>query len=160
MKEQLTAQEINPETCFVPGTHKGKGRRISVAPGKTAARYLHYGRITLDAADAPLNFNNNDHETGLVCLNGAAKVSTAGQTFSLSRYDALYVPRDSQIEVKANADDGCDLAEVSAPVAKRYPVQFVSYSDVRQNPKLHLIAGEPPSAASMLPAIEKCSPVK
>ena len=47
--------------------------------------------------------------------------------------------------LKSNAPDGCDLAEVSAPVAKRYPVKFVSYKEVRQNPKLHLIAGKPPA---------------
>jgi hypothetical protein len=40
--EQLTAQEIKPETCFVPSTHKGKSRRIAVAPGKIAAHVLHY----------------------------------------------------------------------------------------------------------------------
>jgi 5-deoxy-glucuronate isomerase len=106
---------------------------------------LHYGRIKLDAGDAPLNFNNEDHETGLICLNGAASVSTAGQTFNLSRYDALYIPRDSAIEVQAEGDDGCDLAELSAPVAKRYPLQFVAFKDVRQDPKLHFIAGKPPT---------------
>jgi 5-deoxy-glucuronate isomerase len=149
MAEELTQHEITPETCFVPGTHKGKGRRTGVAPGKTAARFLHYGRITLDAGDAPLSFNNNEHETGLVCLNGAAKVSTEGETFQLSRYDALYVPRDSEIEVRASGEDGCDLAEISAPVAKRYPVQFVAFADVRQNPKLHIIAGQPPAERDM-----------
>jgi 5-deoxy-glucuronate isomerase len=54
------------------------------------------------------------------------------------------VPRDSAIEVKPGSS-GCDLAEVSAPVAKQYPVKFVSYKEVRQNPKLHLIAGKPPA---------------
>ena len=28
---------------------------------------------------------------------------------------------------------------------QRYPLQFVSFSDIRQNPKLHLIAGKPPA---------------
>ena len=37
------------------------------------------------------------------------------------------------------------MAEVSAPVAKKYPVQFVSYKDVRANPKLHIIAGKQPA---------------
>jgi 5-deoxy-glucuronate isomerase len=145
MGEEITTAEITRETCFVPATHKGKGRRNAVAPGATAARYLHYGRITLDANDAPLSFNNNDHEIGLICLNGAAKVSTGGQTFQLTQYDALYVPRDSQIEVEANGDVGCDFAEISAPVAKRYPLQFVAFADVRKNPRLHVKAGQPPS---------------
>src|SRR5438034_9621971 len=113
MNKEVTLQSITPETCFVPETHQGKGRRTAVAPGATAARYLHYGRITLDADDAPITFNNNDHETGLICLQGTATVVTEQQTFDLNRYDALYVPRDSQIEVKAKGSEGCDLAEVS-----------------------------------------------
>ncbi len=63
MTEELTFAEIKPETCFVPQTHKGKGRNISVRPSVTAARYLHYGRIILDVDDAALKFENGDHET-------------------------------------------------------------------------------------------------
>ena len=135
---------ITPETCFVPKTHEGKGRRTAVAPGATAARYLHYGRITLAAGDEPLKFNSNDHEIGLICLKGNATVTAGGERFSLDQYDAVYVSRDSEIEVGPGAN-GCDLAEVSAPVEKRYPTKFVSYKEVRQNPKLHLIAGKPPA---------------
>jgi 5-deoxy-glucuronate isomerase len=145
MSEELTPNEINPETCFVAGTHKGKGRRISVMPGKTAARYLHYGRITLDAGDAALSFNSQEHETGLICLKGRARISTEGETFEFSQYDALYIPRDSEIEIQPQGDEGCDFAEISAPVDRRYPLQFVAFKDVRENPKLHVIAGEPPS---------------
>lgn len=149
MSKEVMTHEITKETCYVPATHKGKGRRTAVAPGQTAARYLHYGRITLDATDEALSFDNGEYETGLVCLKGAAEVSTAGQTFHLKQYDALYVPRDSRIEVKPEGPEGCDLAELSAPVEGRYPVQFVSYAEVRENPKLHLIAGQPPAQRDM-----------
>src|ERR1044071_2601982 len=145
MTEQIAQNPITPETCFVPKTHEGKGRRTAVAPGATAARYLHYGRITLAAGDAPIAFNSNDHEIGLICLKGNATVTTNGEKSSLAQYDAVYVSRDSEIEVEASGPDGCDLAEVSAPVEKRYPVKFGSYKEVRQNPKLHLIAGKPPA---------------
>jgi len=143
MDQEVVQNPITPETCFVPKTHEGKGRRTAVAPGATAARYLHYGRITIAAGDAPIKFSSKDHEVGLINLNGNATVKTEGETFELDRYDAVYVPRDSEIEI--DAPEGCDLAEVSAPVAKRYPVKFVSYKEVRQNPKLHLIAGKPPA---------------
>lgn len=145
MSEELRQNAITPETCFVPRTHEGKGRRTAVAPGATAARYLHYGRITLGAQDAPIKFNSEDHEIGLICLKGKATVAAAGETFHLDQYDAVYVSRDVEIEVRADGDEGCDLAEVSAPVAHRYPTKFVSYKEVRQNPKLHLIAGKPPA---------------
>ena len=143
MDQEVIQNPITPETCFVPRTHEGKGRRTAVAPGTTAARYLHYGRITLAAGDAPINFNSNDHEIGLIGLNGKATAKIEGETFELDRYDAIYIPRDSDVEVEA--PEGCDLAEVSAPVAKRYPLKFVSYKEVRENPKLHLIAGKPPA---------------
>lgn len=143
MDREVNQNPITAATCFVPKTHEGKGRRTAVAPGATAARYLHYGRITLAAGDPSLQFNSNDHEIGLICLNGKATVRAEGETFELDRYDAVYVPRDSEIEVSTTT--GCDLAEVSAPVAKRYPIKFVSYKEVRQNPKLHLIAGKPPA---------------
>ena len=143
MDQEVTQNPITAETCFVPKTHEGKGRRTAVAPGATAARFLHYGRITLSAGDPPLQFNSDDQEVGLICLNGKGTVRTEGETFDLDRYDAVYVPRDSEIEVSTTS--GCDLAEVSAPVAKRYPIKFVSYKEVRQNPKLHLIAGKPPA---------------
>lgn len=144
MSEELLLNEISQETCFVPDTDKSKGRNISVTPENTAARYLHYGRIILEAGDAPLSFDNNEHETGLICLKGKAKVKTNGETFVMSRYDALYVPRDSSLEIEAG-DEGCDLAEISAPVEQKYPLQHVIFTDVRQNPKLHFIAGQPPT---------------
>ncbi|HKP83547.1 MAG TPA: 5-deoxy-glucuronate isomerase [Pyrinomonadaceae bacterium] len=140
---EVTQNPITPETCFVPKTHEGKGRRTAVAPGATAARFLHYGRITLAAGDTPITFSSGEHEVGLICLNGKATVRANKETFTLEQYDAVYVPRDSEIEVGTN--DGCDLAEISAPVEKRYPLKFVSYKEVRQNPKLHLIAGKPPA---------------
>jgi 5-deoxy-glucuronate isomerase len=39
--------------------------------------------------------------------------------------------------------DGCDLAEIAAPVTKRHPVQFVAFEDVRRDPGLHFLAGGP-----------------
>jgi 5-deoxy-glucuronate isomerase len=145
MEQEIRQNPITPETCFVPKTHEGRGRRTAVAPGQTASRYLHYGRITLEAGDAAEEFASNDHETGLICLRGNATVTANGESFQLGQYDAVYIPRESTITVEANGEGGCDLAEVSAPVAKRYPLKFVSYKEVRQNPKLHLIAGNPPA---------------
>ncbi|MEK6336228.1 MAG: 5-deoxy-glucuronate isomerase [Acidobacteriota bacterium] len=144
MDEELKLNPISSETCFVSATNLGKGRRAAVVPGQTAARYLHYGRITIDAGEPPIVFENLEHETGLICLNGEAEVLTGGESFRLGRYDSIYVPRDSRIEVKPGAP-GCDLAEVSAPVSGKYPVRFVSYAEVRANPKLHIIAGKPPA---------------
>jgi 5-deoxy-glucuronate isomerase len=142
--DESTLRAITAETCFVPGTHKGKGRRVAVVPGATAARFLHYGRVTLDGDDAPLRFENGGNETAFVCLKGAAEVRIDGESFALELYDALYVPRDSSIAVHPSSD-GCDLAEIFAPVERRYPVRHVRFADVRKDPKLHTTAGSPPA---------------
>lgn len=143
MQQQPQLEKLSRETCVVKGTHKGTGRRNGISPATTATRNLSYGRITLTGGDAPLAFENGANETGLICLNGSGSVTTGGQTFSMNRYDALYIPRDSRIEV--STETGIDLAEISAPVENRYPLQFVSFSEIRNNPSLHFIAGAPPT---------------
>jgi 5-deoxy-glucuronate isomerase len=143
MQAQIKLEKIDPTTCVVKDTHKGKGRFITVKPGLTASRNLFYGRIILEPGDAPVAFANADHETGLICLNGSGNVTTGGQTFAMNRYDALYVPRDSQIQV--SSDSGFDLAEISSPVEKKYPLQLVQFEKIRQDPSLHFVAGSPPT---------------
>ena len=136
--------EIDPGRCVVRDTASRKGRTRHVTPETTASRFLYYGRIVLDAGDAPVRFANGDHETGLVCLKGGASVAAEGQSHTLARYDALYVPRDAQIEVTPG-DQGCDLAEMSAPVTKRHPLQYVSFQRLQGDPGLHFKAGGPAS---------------
>jgi 5-deoxy-glucuronate isomerase len=135
---------ITTDTCIVRNTASKKGRTTAVAPGTTASRHLHYGRIILDAGDPALRFETRERETGLVCLRGAADVRTEGQSFHVGRFDSLYVPRDASIEVTPGPE-GCDLAEIAAPVEKRYPLQFVAFSDVQKDPGLHFATGGPNS---------------
>ncbi len=143
MQTQIKLENIDQATCVVKGTNKQKGRTISVSPGTTASRNLFYGRIIIEAGDAPIAFATEGHETGLVCLNGSGMVTTGGQVFKMNRYDALYVPRDSKII--AASDGAFDLAEISSPVEKQYPLQFVSFADIREDPALHFTAGKPPT---------------
>jgi 5-deoxy-glucuronate isomerase len=137
----MTLQQIAKDTCIVRNTAGRKGRTLAVGPGANALRYLHYGRIVLDAGDAPVHFDTNELETGLVCLKGSATVRANGKAFTLGRLDSLYVPRDASIEVNAGTD-GCDLAEVAAPVGQQYPVQFVPFAKVKEDPALHFNAGK------------------
>jgi 5-deoxy-glucuronate isomerase len=140
----MTPHPLTPDTCIVRNTAAQKGRTRAVAPGATSARYLHYGRIILDGGDAPLQFDTLEMEVGLVCLRGAATVEAGDATHALQPYDAIYVPRDASITVTPGPQ-GCDLAELAAPVSKRHPVQFVSFQDVRNNAGLHFEAGGPGS---------------
>ncbi len=61
----------------------------------------------------------------MICLRGGAEVEVDGQRFAATPYDAVYAPRGSQVRVTPAAE-GCDFAEIAAPVEGTYPVQFVS----------------------------------
>jgi 5-deoxy-glucuronate isomerase len=136
---------IDPATCVVRATGSRSGRHISVTPGTTASRHLHYGRIVLGAGDAAITFDSGALETGFVCLAGKSSVDvrTADGTtssYGLDRYDALYIPRDASITVRPG-ENGCDLAEIAAPVENHYPLQHVRFADVQKDPALHFHAG-------------------
>jgi 5-deoxy-glucuronate isomerase len=118
------------------------GRRWFLSPGTTASRHLHYGRIKLGPQDSPVSFSTGGLETGLIALSGEASVDVEGTPYTLGPHDALYVPRDSRVRVSAGAQ-GCDLAEVAAPVERLHPVQFVSFKDVQKDAGLHFAAGGP-----------------
>ena len=140
----MTLQQIAKDTCIIRNTAGRKGRTAAVAPGTAASRYLHYGRIILDAGDPPLTFATNQMETGLIGLKGSALVKTRGESFAIGQYDSLYVPRDASIEITPGPG-GCDLAEVAAPVDRAYPVQYVPFKTVQADPGLHLTVGGPNS---------------
>jgi 5-deoxy-glucuronate isomerase len=141
MEDLMITDTLAAGTCVVRDTAAHKGRTRAVAPG-AAMQYLNYGRIILDAGDVAVRFATDDRETVLVCLRGAASVATADTRATLERYDSIYVPRDSHIEVLAGAA-GCDLAEISARVNRRHPVQVVRFADVQKDPTLHVAAGGP-----------------
>ena len=65
----MTTETLAPTTCVVRNTAGRKGRTEAVTAGPVM-RHLHYGRIILDASDAPIRFETGDRETALVCLRG------------------------------------------------------------------------------------------
>jgi 5-deoxy-glucuronate isomerase len=139
---ETISRPLTAESCVVRNTHRRKGRTESVAPGATASRHLHYGRIILDAGDPEVRFRTAGHETSLICLKGHATVSVGASSFELDRFDSLYIPRDSEVVVAA-AREPCDIAEISAPVEGRYPVQLVRFADVQRDSALHFKTGGP-----------------
>jgi 5-deoxy-glucuronate isomerase len=138
----MTSEPITRSTCVVRDTASRKGRTRAVAPGQTAARHLSYGRIILEAGGAPVAVDTKDCETALIALGGDATVDAENRSYRLTKYDALYVPRDSAFRV-APGTGGCDIAEIAAPVSAKHPVQFVAFADVQRDPGLHFVTGGP-----------------
>jgi 5-deoxy-glucuronate isomerase len=122
-------------------TNTRLGRHISVSPDNSAMKHLAYGRIILNPATPHVSFSNHNRETALLCLSGEVEVRAASEKFKLGQYDAIYIPRDTEIELRT--DSRVDVAEFSADVDLRYPVQFVSHQALSQDPSLRFRTGGP-----------------
>jgi len=140
----VAVETISEGRCLVRNTGSLRGRHVWVQPGATSARHLRYARTILAAGDDTLVFATGDHEIALIVLKGSAEVEAEGGLYVLGRFDALYVPRQSLVKIHPGGE-GCDVAEVAAPVSGRHPVQVVRFAEVQQDASLHFQAGQVPA---------------
>jgi 5-deoxy-glucuronate isomerase len=124
-------------------TNSHAGRHIAVTPANSTMRHLCYGRIILNTSEPSVSFSNGAQETALICLSGNGMVKAAESEHALGRFDAIYIPRDSTIEISTKSS--VDFAEFSAGVEGKYPLQVVRYSEVRKDATLKFVAGNPGS---------------
>ncbi len=122
-------------------TNAQMGRHISVSPKNSTNRHLSYGRIILNRSTPSVSFDNANQETGLIVLSGQARVKVAGSDTALGQFDAIYIPRDSHIEVSTDAS--VDIAEFSSDVDNKYPLQIVRFAEISTDPGLKFVTGSP-----------------
>jgi 5-deoxy-glucuronate isomerase len=132
-------QQVSGDYVF-RGTNRRKGRHVFVTPENSLMRHLVYGRIILDVGTRRAAFSTGKLETGLICLSGWCDIKAGGETHRINRYDSLYVPRDTDVEITTDAE--VDLVECSAEVEHRYPLQVVRYADVERDPSLKFRTGD------------------
>lgn len=150
----MSAQSaVDIEKMVFRRTNAQVGRHLSVMPQNSTMKHLGYGRIILNSSLPAVTFSNEGRETAFICLSGGAKVKAEGQTFELGRYDAIYIPRDSKIEVSTKA--GVDLAEFSSDVEGKYPLKFVRYAEVSEDKGMNFRAGGPGSSRQLNMVIAK-----
>src|SRR4030095_10522812 len=121
------------------GTNKQLGRHLAITPTNSCMKHLAYGRIILNSENPSVAFSTGNRETGLICLSGEANIAADGEKHALGQYDAIYIPRDSSVQVTTQAS--VDFAEFSADVSERYPLQVVRFSEVSQDPGLRFNTG-------------------
>lgn len=138
-----TESAVPVEKMVFRKTNAQTGRHVAVTPENSTMRHLSYGRIILDSSKPLVSFSIGDEETALICLSGAGAVKTGGTEFELGQFDAIYIPRDSTIEVSTKSS--VDFAEFSADVNGKYPLKVVRYADVSKDPGMKFIAGGPGS---------------
>ena len=129
------------------------GRYLAVTPENSTMRHLAYGRIRLSASDPKVFFDNGNRETGLIVLSGSGTVRTDQREFALGKYDAIYVPRDSNIEVSTRSE--ADIAEFSSDVERKYPLKIVRYAETSRDPGMKFSAGGPGSSRQLNMLIAK-----
>ncbi len=134
-----TEPQLAFEKMIFRHTNAKTGRQLSVSPQNSAMKHLAYGRIILNLSTPAVSFSNGDRETALICLSGRANVKTAGQQFEIGQYDAVYIPRDSSMEISTKSE--VDLAEFSADVKGKYPLKLVRYAETSQDPGLKFSTG-------------------
>lgn len=133
-----TGEAKSPQHLF-RGTNKHKGRKIAISPQNSSMKHLEYGRVVLDAEVPVVEFETGEREVGLICLSGDCSVDTGGQNVHLAQYDSIYIPRDSSVKISTGSR--VDLAECSAEVGNKYPLQVVRYNDVKNNSALSFDTG-------------------
>ncbi len=148
-----TQIEVAMEKMVFRKTNGQTGRHLAVTPENSTMRHLCYGRIILNSSKPSVTFSNGNRETGLLCLSGNATVKVGGKGFEIGKFDAIYIPRDSSIEISTS--NSVDLAEFSSDVTGTYPLKVVRYAEVQKDPGLKFVTGGPGSSRELSMLIAK-----
>src|SRR5437763_11787805 len=95
-------------------TNERKGRHISITPENSLMKHLVYGRIIIDRETPNVAFSTGALETGLNWMSGEWTIKAEGETNRIKRYDTIYVPHDTEVEI--GIDRTVDGVECSARV--------------------------------------------
>jgi 5-deoxy-glucuronate isomerase len=93
----------------------------------------------LNSSTRTADFRNGSQETGFIVLSGECTVIVDGREIELRKFDSVYIPRNSSIRV--GTVHAVDIAEFSADVEERYPLQIVRFSDIKNDPTQVFDAG-------------------
>lgn len=135
----MATQTLDPKRLFFSNTAAKLGRAIAVSPQNSDFSHLSYGRIRLTDDVKHVEFETEQRETALLCMHGACSVRVNGMPHELACYDAIYVPRNSSVQVSTT--DHVDLVECAAVVEGDYPLQVIRYADVEKDSALRFRAG-------------------
>jgi len=136
-----TQEQAAAEKMVFRKTNAHAGRHVVITPGNSPMRHLAYARILLNSAKSSESFSTGIRETGLICLSGQAIVAVDQKEIALGPQDAIYIPRDSSVTITTKTS--VDIAEFSADVANRYPLQIVRSADIAKDPGLKFSTGGP-----------------
>jgi quercetin dioxygenase-like cupin family protein len=119
--------EIRPEEDRVmPGTLFSSSSpqviyRQHFTPESCHLRYLTCGEFELSPTATSREFRLPGEESLLFMWQGAVTAWVGEQSFELSPYDTLYIPRGASFRMCNSSADPARVVQCSAPAAKEYP---------------------------------------
>lgn len=119
-----------------------KGRNISITPQNSQFKFIHAGRIVLDADVQRVTARNEGRETTLLVLSGVGRVRVGEDMFEVEKFDGVYVPRGAEFTVET--DGTLDIMEGSAPTELEFPAQHVRHAETREQEGMYLRVGAEP----------------
>ena len=128
---------------LIRNTAPGPGRTIAVTPETSDFQFISAGRIVLRDDVRAISARNEGAETTLLILAGKGRVTVGDESFDVSRYDGVYVPRDREFSV--STDSQLDIFEGSAPTEVEAPVRHVRFDEIRNEEGMYLKVGEEPA---------------
>jgi 5-deoxy-glucuronate isomerase len=138
MNQQST--QARADCSMFRGTHRVKGRKRIIDQTNSGLDFLRYGRTVVDG-DA-VEVDTGEEEIAFFCAGGTGEILVGNETYTLGKYDALYVPRESRCRLSSSGK--FDVVEAAAPSSKKYPVQLVRFEDIKKDPEKAKDAGFPP----------------
>ncbi len=128
---------------LIRNTAAKKGRTISVTPENSEFKYISAGRIILDNEVPTATAQNIGAETTLLVLSGSGRVRIGDQTFDVTRFDGVYVPRGMEFTVET--DSSVDIFEGNAPTEVEAQAAHVRFDDIKDQEGMYLRVGAEPA---------------
>jgi 5-deoxy-glucuronate isomerase len=128
---------------IIRNTAATKGRTISVTPENSDFKYISAGRIILDDDISSVTARNEGAETTLLVLHGSGTVKVGDNSYEVSRFDGVYVPRGQEFTVET--DGALDIFEGSAPTEVEAQPHHVKYEEIKDQEGMYLKVGTEPA---------------
>jgi mannose-6-phosphate isomerase-like protein (cupin superfamily) len=99
-------------------------------PGSGDLQWLGYGFYQLHGCGSSSRIAHPEDESLLFGWKGAGYVELAGQTYELTPYDVLYVPRNTSYRVVSRDSEPATLIHCRAIAENQHPVYYARWADI------------------------------
>ncbi|MDB5036078.1 MAG: 5-deoxy-glucuronate isomerase [Chlorobi bacterium] len=130
------------QNWHIRNTAAGSGRTVIATPATSDFKFISAARIILNPETPGITARNDGAETTLLVLHGAGSVTVGDNTYQVSRFDGVYIPRGEEFTVET--DETLDILEGSAPTGLTFPAAHVRHEEAQHQEGMYLKVGAEP----------------